>query len=82
VQKVRHADVAMALSKIPLILLAFWLASSSAEFQSGPCRGERRCQCKWSQGKRMADCSHAGFQSVPKGLTPDIQVRLKAQAPG
>ena len=61
----------MASLRLLLALLA--LSTVTNAFNSGPCIGAPRCKCKWSQGKRMADCSNAGFQSVPTSLSVDIQ---------
>ena len=61
-----------------LLLLGAVMAMSavSAQFQTGPCAGTPQCKCKWSEGKRMADCRNAGFNAVPTTLSDDIQGRL------
>ncbi|CAL1296236.1 unnamed protein product [Larinioides sclopetarius] len=33
-----------------------------------------KCQCMWRSGKQTAECSSAGFQKIPPGLEPTIQV--------
>ncbi|CAB4065075.1 unnamed protein product [Lepeophtheirus salmonis] len=34
------------------------------------------CHCKWSGGKRRADCSNGGFSSIPSGLSSEIQALI------
>ena len=53
-------------------------AVASAAFQTGPCANTPACKCKWSEGKRMADCRNAGFNAVPETLSDDIQVQFSA----
>ena len=60
------------------LLLAALVAAASvraaaAQFQTGPCANTPACKCKWSEGKRMADCRNAGFNAVPTTLSDDIQ---------
>ena len=57
-------------------LLLLLLGVAAAQFQTGPCAGTPQCKCKWSEGKRMADCRNAGFNAVPTTLSDDIQGRL------
>ncbi|XP_071044246.1 leucine-rich repeat-containing protein 24-like [Parasteatoda tepidariorum] len=33
-----------------------------------------KCQCIWRKGKQTAECSSAGFEKIPNGLEPTIQV--------
>ncbi|KFM74116.1 Leucine-rich repeat and fibronectin type-III domain-containing protein 5, partial [Stegodyphus mimosarum] len=33
-----------------------------------------KCQCIWRKGKQTAECSLAGFERIPPGLEPTIQV--------
>ncbi len=40
-------------------LLASAVSASSEEFTFGPCRNAPQCMCKWSEGKKTADCSNA-----------------------
>ena len=65
-----------------LLLLGAAMAVSavSAQFQTGPCAGTPQCKCKWSEGKRMADCRNAGFNAVPTTLSDDIQGRFDANS--
>lgn len=32
------------------------------------------CNCKWANGKREADCTRAGFTTVPTNLDHEIQI--------
>lgn len=32
------------------------------------------CRCKWTSGKKTAQCADAGFNSIPTGLDPEMQV--------
>ena len=64
-----------------LVLAAFYLAPLSLAFTTGPCQKTPECQCKWSGGKRMADCSRSGFKSIPSTLSPDIQALVMDQNP-
>ena len=34
----------------------------------------RDCNCKWANGKREADCTRAGFTTIPTHLNHEIQV--------
>ena len=57
-----------------LVLVGAAVATAAAaQFQTGPCANTPQCKCKWSEGKRMADCRNAGFNAVPKTLSDDIQ---------
>ena len=51
-------------------------AVAAAQFQTGPCANTPQCKCKWSEGKRMADCRNAGFNAIPTTLSDDIQGRF------
>jgi hypothetical protein len=67
------ASHTMKLMAAALLLLAL---GAAAAFQTGPCQGMPRCKCKWSEGKRMADCANSGFTRVPKDLSDDIQTLI------
>lgn len=61
-------------------MMTLWLAcliltaTVASGFQSGGgCEGAPRCECKWSEGKRMADCSGRGFTQIPSSLSESIQ---------
>ena len=47
--------------------------SSSEKFQGESCVKTPKCICKWSGGKRVADCSNAQLTKVPETLSSDIQ---------
>ena len=47
--------------------------SSSEKFQGESCIKTPKCICKWSGGKRVADCSNAQLTKVPDTLSSDIQ---------
>ena len=47
--------------------------SSSEKFQGESCIKTPQCICKWSGGKRVADCSNAQLTKVPDTLSTDIQ---------
>jgi len=34
----------------------------------------RDCNCKWANGKREADCTRAGFTTIPTNLNHEIQI--------
>ena len=49
---------------------------AAALFQTGSCANTPQCKCRWSEGKRMADCRNAGINAVPTTLSEDIQVHF------
>lgn len=57
------------------------LLADAEAFKTGSCLNTPRCTCKWSEGKRMADCRNAGFQNVPDTLTHDIQTLILDENP-
>ena len=34
------------------------------------------CECKWSSGKKVANCTNANLRSIPKNLHAEVQVLL------
>ena len=33
------------------------------------------CSCKWSGGKKLADCSNKGYTTIPQSISSEVQVR-------
>lgn len=59
-----------------IVLIFVIFCQMATGFQTGPCLGSPKCHCKWSEGKRMADCSNKGFTNIPDSLTHDIQTLI------
>jgi hypothetical protein len=61
------------------IHLALWvvacLTSSCRSAENERCPGTPQCICKWSGGKRMADCSNAGNLPFP-GTYPSKKLQI------
>ena len=60
------------------ILLALFVGqsmcrSSIEKFEGKSCLKTPKCICKWSGGKRVADCSNSRLTTVPKTLDPETQ---------
>ena len=55
------------------ILLLLFLQSSLILASGEFCPGEPRCTCKWSHGRRTADCKNAGLNSIPTGIDQAYQ---------
>ena len=71
----------LVLSKHELICYAVLLAciaglAHSAENEK--CSNTPQCICKWSGGKRMADCSNAGKKLIPFSLQWNAQIRTSS----
>ena len=47
--------------------------SSSEKFQGNSCIKTPACICKWSGGKRVADCTNSQLTKVPDTLDPETQ---------
>ena len=47
--------------------------SSIEKFEGKSCVKTPKCICKWSGGKRVADCSNSQLTNVPKTLDPETQ---------
>ena len=41
-----------------------------------------QCRCKWSGGKKTADCSQQSYTTIPPNLHTDIQVDHTTQYTG
>ena len=54
-----------------LLLASLLMCTVSADF-SDNCPED--CDCKWANGKREADCTRAGFTTVPTHLDHEIQI--------
>ena len=37
------------------------------------------CSCKWSGGKKLADCSNKGFTTIPQSISSEVQVRRETR---
>ena len=61
---------------ILLFSLVLLLPSICEGFVTGSCFGTPQCLCKWSEGKRVADCSNQKLLNIPTTLTPDIQTLI------
>jgi hypothetical protein len=71
--KPRTTSATMKSLLIILVVLTTFLPSIS-NANSSLCPTEPRCRCKWSGGKRSADCSSSGLTSIPDTLSSDTQV--------
>ena len=60
---------------ILMVLVGQSLSKSTSEYYQGQqrCPNTPSCICKWSGGKRVADCSNSGLTKVPDTLNPEIQ---------
>ena len=56
---------------VSLVLIQFLLINPTLAAER--CATEPRCKCTWKNGKRSADCSNAGFTSIPTTLDPETQ---------
>ncbi|KAF4533056.1 hypothetical protein B566_EDAN002619 [Ephemera danica] len=54
-----------------LALLATHVALAAPESDWTDC--PTSCRCKWVHGRKMAECSQAGYSAVPDLLSPEIQ---------
>ena len=56
------------------ILAGQAFSKSSLDYHQGHiCENTPACICKWSGGKRVADCSNSQLTKVPDTLDPEIQ---------
>ena len=63
-----------------VILLVLLLAHSHVSTPQTTC--PTACECMWKSGKESVVCSErAGFRTIPKGLSPDTQVRPYPHSP-
>ena len=60
---------------ILMVLVEQSLSTPTSEYYRGQqrCKNTPVCTCKWSGGKRVADCSNSGLTKVPNTLNPEIQ---------
>ena len=58
----------MAQRRIFLIITFFCFGNSEWDSDC------RECECKWSSGKKVANCTKGGFNSIPKVLHTEVQV--------
>jgi hypothetical protein len=56
-----------------ILALAAVTTAQTGSFVTGPCENTPMCKCKWSMGKRTADCSNQRFDRIPTTLSPTIQ---------
>ena len=54
------------------LVLACLVVLASSDWDS-ECSG---CDCKWSSGKKLANCTNAGLSGVPLNLHPEVQVLI------
>lgn len=59
-----------------VLLLVLLLVDLNLGADSEKCLNTPQCICKWSGGKKVADCSNGGFTSMPKTLKSDIQTLI------
>ena len=64
-----HHGILLLLVVCPI--LASQVSPAVADF-SDNC--PRDCNCKWANGKREADCTRAGFTTIPTNLNHEIQI--------
>jgi len=60
------------LSFLPLLLLLTTLLPLSEADFTNSC--PKKCRCKWTGGKKTADCASKDFTTVPRGISPEVQV--------
>ena len=60
----------MACSKI--FIMIFFISVCHSDWDSD-CRG---CECKWSSGKKVANCTKGGWSSIPQNLHVEAQVLI------
>ena len=60
----------MAHSKIFIIISFISLCHSEWDMD---CRG---CECKWSSGKKVANCTKGGLSTIPQDLHAEVQVLI------
>lgn len=48
-----------------------WSATGSEDWTT---MCPKSCRCTWVSGKRTAECKNAGFDSIPTGLSSEVQV--------
>lgn len=71
-----HYNNGMPLSLLLILTLLVGqaLCKSSSEYHQGhTCVNTPACICKWSGGKRVADCSNSQLTKVPDTLDPETQ---------
>jgi len=57
---------------LPLVLILTTLLPPIAADFTNHC--PKKCRCKWRDGKKTADCSSKDFTTVPRGISPEVQV--------
>ena len=77
IDKANPHKIRMKLS-ICLLLVSLFVGesiarSSSEKFQGNACVKTPKCICKWSGGKRVADCSNSQLTKIPETLDPETQ---------
>ena len=64
--------LAYEVASIGLVLFHCWAPSVVRADFSDNCPSD--CNCKWANGKREADCTRAGFTTIPTNLDHEIQI--------
>jgi len=60
----------MKLILTSLLILQFLAIARSDFLRDCP----HLCSCKWSGGKKLADCSNKGFTTIPQSISSEVQV--------
>jgi len=55
------------------LMLLFLLLPVALSDWDSDCNG---CECKWSSGKKLANCTNGGLTTVPLNLHPEVQVLI------